>query len=71
ELLHTNNRQEDAYNHIKVVLGDVIICDIELFVKEMATSSSGNTFLPPDLDEEIFRLEMPKEPTSGHSDQTN
>ncbi|KAI3997128.1 hypothetical protein MKX01_008972 [Papaver californicum] len=72
ELLHTKSRQEDAYNHLKAVLGDVMIsCDIELVVKEMATSSPGNTFLPPDLAEEMFSLEMPKEPTSGHYDQTN
>ncbi|KAI3947774.1 hypothetical protein MKX01_034439 [Papaver californicum] len=72
ELLHTNSRQEDAYNHLKAVLGDVMIsCDIELVVKDMATSSPGNTFLPLDLAEEIFSLDMPKEPTSGHSDQTN
>ncbi|KAI3930687.1 hypothetical protein MKX01_037133, partial [Papaver californicum] len=72
ELLHTNSRQEDAYNHLKNVLGDVMIsCDIELVVKEMENSSPGNTFLPPDLTEEMLSLEMPKEPTSGHSDQTN
>ncbi|XP_026439463.1 ACT domain-containing protein ACR10-like [Papaver somniferum] len=70
ELLHTKSRQEEAHSHLKTVLGDVMIsCDIELVVKEMATSSQGNTFLPPDLAEEMFSLEMPKEPTSGHSDQ--
>ncbi|KAI3908355.1 hypothetical protein MKX01_027377 [Papaver californicum] len=72
ELLHTKSRQEDAYSHLKAVLGDVAIsCDIQLVVTEMATSSQGNTFLPPDLAEEMFSLEMPKEPTSVYTDQKN
>ncbi|OVA06940.1 ACT domain [Macleaya cordata] len=73
ELLHTKTRREDAYKHLKAVLGDVMIsCDIELAVPEIATSSQGNSFLPPVLAEEMFSLELPNEHhPSGSSDQTN
>ncbi|KAF8396525.1 hypothetical protein HHK36_018149 [Tetracentron sinense] len=66
ELLHTKKRQEDAFNHLKTVLGDgMISCEIELAGPEIAACSQGSSFLPSAITEEIFSLELPDKHPSG------
>ncbi|KAI3989598.1 hypothetical protein MKX01_036207 [Papaver californicum] len=58
ELLHTKQRQEDTYDHLRYVLGDALInCEIELSGFEVLTCSQGS-ILPPAITEEMFGLEQ-------------
>lgn len=59
ELLHTNSRKEEAYGHLKAVLGDVMIsCDIEMVGPEVTACSQGPSFLTERIIEEMFNIQM-------------
>ncbi|KAI3917133.1 hypothetical protein MKX01_003582 [Papaver californicum] len=58
KLLHTKQRQEDTYNHLRYVLGDALIsCEIKLSGFEVLTCSQGS-ILSPAITEEMFGLEQ-------------
>ncbi|KAL0375024.1 UNVERIFIED_CONTAM: ACT domain-containing protein ACR10 [Sesamum radiatum] len=58
ELLHTKNRQDDTYDHLKAVLGDAMIsCDIEMVGPEIAACSQGPSFLSDAISEDMFNIE--------------
>ncbi|KAL5715000.1 hypothetical protein ACHQM5_016890 [Ranunculus cassubicifolius] len=58
ELLHTEERQEEARDRLKDYLGDVMIsCEIEPVSSEITSCSTGSSFLvPPSMSEDIFSL---------------
>ncbi|GFQ05464.1 act domain-containing protein acr10 [Phtheirospermum japonicum] len=58
ELLHTNQRKEDAYGHLKAVLGDAMIkCDIEMVGPEITACSQGPSFLSDAITQGMFNVE--------------
>ncbi|KAL0338504.1 UNVERIFIED_CONTAM: ACT domain-containing protein ACR10 [Sesamum angustifolium] len=58
ELLHTKNRQDDTYDHLKAVLGVAMIsCDIEMVGPEIAACSQGPSFLSDAIAEDMFNTE--------------
>lgn len=60
ELLHTKKRQEDTYEQLRAVLGDVMIgCEIKMVGPEITACSQASSFLPSVLTEDMFHLEMP------------
>ncbi|KAG8376612.1 hypothetical protein BUALT_Bualt09G0081600 [Buddleja alternifolia] len=60
ELLHTKKRKDDAYDHLKAVLGDSMIsCDIEMVGPEVIACSQGPSFLSDAITEEMFSINMP------------
>ncbi|KAL2509127.1 ACT domain-containing protein ACR10 [Forsythia ovata] len=66
ELLHTKKRQEDTYDHLKVVLGDAMISyDIEIVGPETAACSQAPSFLPDEITEEMFNIDTPDERKIG------
>ncbi|KAL0409975.1 UNVERIFIED_CONTAM: ACT domain-containing protein ACR10 [Sesamum latifolium] len=57
-LLHTKNRQDDTYDHLKAVLGDAMIsCDIQMVGPEIAACSQGPSFLSDAISEDMFNIE--------------
>ncbi|KAL3628467.1 hypothetical protein CASFOL_027513 [Castilleja foliolosa] len=55
ELLHTNQRKEDACGHLKAVLGDAMIkCDIEIVGPEITACSQGPSFLSDAITQGMF-----------------
>lgn len=59
ELLHTKKRQEDTYNHLESVLGEAIIsCDIEMVGPEVLVCSESPSFLPIEIMDNAFNVEM-------------
>ncbi|KDP29171.1 hypothetical protein JCGZ_16560 [Jatropha curcas] len=62
ELLHTNKRKEDTYEHLRAVMGDALIsCDIETVGSEITACSQESSFLPTTITEDILNLEIPDE----------
>ncbi|GAB4833586.1 ACT domain-containing protein acr10 [Ancistrocladus abbreviatus] len=60
ELLHTKKRQEDTYDHLKVVLGDDMISyEIEMVGPEIAACSQASSFLPSAITEAALKFEIP------------
>ncbi|KAI3447550.1 hypothetical protein Pfo_004215 [Paulownia fortunei] len=59
ELLHTNKRREDTYDHLKAVIGDAnFSCDIEMVGPEITSCSQGPSFLSDAITEDMFNIEM-------------
>lgn len=66
ELLHTKKRQQDTYDHLKEVLGDAMInCDIEMVGPEITACSQGPSFLPHEITDGMFNVEMLDEHQNG------
>ncbi|KAK8936396.1 hypothetical protein KSP39_PZI013028 [Platanthera zijinensis] len=66
ELLHTRKRKEETKDHLKSILGDSMTsCEIEPTSGEITTYLQASPFLPPEISEEIFNLELPKELLKG------
>ncbi|KAG6756747.1 hypothetical protein POTOM_040190 [Populus tomentosa] len=62
ELLHTNKRKEDTYDHLRAVMGSSMIsCDIEMVGPEITACSAESSFLPTAITENILPLQMPDE----------
>ncbi|KAG8648585.1 ACT domain-containing protein ACR10 isoform X2 [Manihot esculenta] len=62
ELLHTNKRKEDTYDHLKAVMGDVMIsCDIEMVGPEITACSQESSLLPTTITDDMLHLEIPDE----------
>lgn len=62
ELMHTSKRQRDTCDHLKDVLGDVMIsCEIELLGAEVMLCSQASS-LPSEISEESFSLELNENP---------
>ncbi|KAF2307426.1 hypothetical protein GH714_028479 [Hevea brasiliensis] len=62
ELLHTNRRKEDTYDHLKAVMGDAMIsCDIEMVGPEITACSQESSFLPTTITDDMLHLEIPDE----------
>ncbi|KAL9345708.1 hypothetical protein Peur_060561 [Populus x canadensis] len=62
ELLHTNKRKEDTYDHLRAVMGNSMIsCDIEMVGPEITACSAESSFLPTAITENILPLQMPDE----------
>ncbi|KAL3642618.1 ACT domain-containing protein acr10 [Castilleja foliolosa] len=58
ELLHTNQRKDDKYGHLKTVLCDAMIkCDIEMVGPEMAACSQGPSFLSDAITQGMFEYD--------------
>ncbi|XP_050230043.1 ACT domain-containing protein ACR10 [Mercurialis annua] len=63
ELLHTNKRKEDTFDHLKAVMGDgMISCDIEMVGPEITICSQESSFLPTTITEDMLYLANPEEP---------
>lgn len=63
ELLHTKERKEDTYDHLKAVIGDTMIsCEIEMVGPEITACSQGTSFLSDAVAEEMFNVEMLDKP---------
>ncbi|KAF8403128.1 hypothetical protein HHK36_011223 [Tetracentron sinense] len=72
ELLHTKQRQDDTFGHLKAVLGNAMIsCEIELAGPESAACLQASSFLPSVITEEAFSLELPDEHPTGGSLTSN
>ncbi|KAK1411804.1 hypothetical protein QVD17_32580 [Tagetes erecta] len=74
ELMHTLKRKQDTHDHLKAVFMDAMIsCDIEKVGPDYrACSNSPPSFIPPDVSEQTFNLEVSDESLetkhgSGHS----
>ncbi|KAJ6293420.1 hypothetical protein OIU78_025406 [Salix suchowensis] len=66
ELLHTNKRKEDTYDHLRAVMGNSMIsCDIEMVGLESTACSAESSFLPTAITENILPLQMPDEAQSS------
>ncbi|KAJ6417591.1 hypothetical protein OIU84_003338 [Salix udensis] len=66
ELLHTNKRKEDTYDHLRAVMGNSMIsCDIEMVGLESTACSAESSFLPTAITENILPLQMPDEAPSS------
>lgn len=66
ELLHTKRRQEETIDYLTAALGDIIIsCEIDLAGPEFTACSQGAPFLPSEITEDIFSLELPNGRPSG------
>lgn len=66
ELLHTKRRQEETINYLTAALVDIIIsCEIDLAGPEFTACSQGAPFLPFEITEDIFSLELPNGRPSG------
>lgn len=60
--MHTSKRQRDTCDHLKDVLGDVMIsCEIELLGAEVMLCSQASS-LPSEISEESFSLELNENP---------
>ncbi|KAL3839702.1 hypothetical protein ACJIZ3_024293 [Penstemon smallii] len=58
ELLHTNKRKEDTYDHLKAVLGDgMISCEIDMVGPEITACAQGPLFLSDTITEDMFNIE--------------
>ncbi|KAI5680754.1 hypothetical protein M9H77_01981 [Catharanthus roseus] len=65
-LLQTEKRQQDTYDHLKAVLVDSMInCDIEIVGPEVTACSQGPSFLPHEITDGMFNVEMLDELQSG------
>ncbi|KAH6806021.1 ACT-like superfamily protein [Perilla frutescens var. frutescens] len=63
ELLHTKERKEDTYDHLKAVIGGSIIsCEIEMVGPEITACSQGTSFLSDEVAEGMFNIEMLSKP---------
>ncbi|KAL0002757.1 hypothetical protein SO802_016538 [Lithocarpus litseifolius] len=66
ELLHTKRRQEETINYLTAALGGIILsCEIDLAGPEFTACSQGAPFLPSEITEDIFSLELPNGRPSG------
>ncbi|KAK7856666.1 ACT domain-containing protein ACR10 [Quercus suber] len=66
ELLHTKRRQEETIDYLTAALGDIILsCEIDLAGPEFTACSQGAPFLPSEITEDIFSLELPNGRPSG------
>lgn len=72
KLLHTKKRQDETCEQLRAVLGDSMAsCDIEPASPEIAACLQASPFLPPEVTEEMFSLELPEQPPGGSSPATN
>ncbi|KAI3512141.1 hypothetical protein L1887_19362 [Cichorium endivia] len=60
ELLHTTKRKEDTHDHLKAVLGDdMLSCEIQMVGPDFTACSHGPpSFIPPEITQDMFNLEM-------------
>ncbi|XP_050211261.1 ACT domain-containing protein ACR10-like [Mercurialis annua] len=66
ELLHTKHRQEETIHCLEDILGDALIsCEIELAGAEVTACSQGSSFLPSEITEHMFNLELPDRQQNG------
>lgn len=66
ELLHTRKRKEETYDQLKFILRDSMTsCEIEPTSGEITTYLQASPFLPPEISEEMFNLELPREQIQG------
>ncbi|KAL3531984.1 hypothetical protein ACH5RR_005505 [Cinchona calisaya] len=67
ELLSTKKRQQDTYDHLKEVIGDAMLnCDIEMAGLEATACSQEPSFLPHEITDGMFNVEMLDEQQSGY-----
>ncbi|GMY09290.1 ACT domain-containing protein ACR10-like [Fagus crenata] len=66
ELLHTKRRQEETIEYLTAALGDTVIsCEIDLAGPQLTACSQGAPFLPSEITEDIFSLELPNGRPNG------
>ncbi|PON42216.1 ACT domain containing protein [Trema orientale] len=66
ELLHTKRRKDETIHHLEAVLGDALIsCDIDVAGPEITACSQGSPYLPSEIGEEMFSLELPDKNFNG------
>ncbi|CAI9097950.1 OLC1v1034477C2 [Oldenlandia corymbosa var. corymbosa] len=67
ELLATKKRQQDTYDHLREALGDAMIsCDIEMVGPEATACSQGQSFLPHEITDGMFNVELLEEQQNGY-----
>lgn len=60
ELLHTKQRQQQTIDHLKSVLGGAMIsCEIELAEPKATICLQDSSFLPTEIVDDMFCLELP------------
>ncbi|PKU69873.1 ACT domain-containing protein ACR10 [Dendrobium catenatum] len=66
ELLHTRKRKEEACDKLKSILGDSMTsCELEPMSGEITACLQASPFLPPEISEAMFNLELPQVETDG------
>ena len=66
ELLHTEKRKDETIRHLEAVLGDALInCEIDVAGAEVTACSQGSPYLPSEICEEMFSLELPDNNFNG------
>ncbi|KAF4370982.1 hypothetical protein F8388_002875 [Cannabis sativa] len=66
EHLQTSERKNETRKYLETVLGDAMIdCEIEKAGSEITASSQAPSFLPSEVTEDSFLLEMPTQLPSG------
>ncbi|XP_061345762.1 ACT domain-containing protein ACR10 [Gastrolobium bilobum] len=66
ELLHTKKRRDDTIEQLTAILEDALISiDIELVGPEITACSQASSFLPNEITEDVFDLELPDSVRSG------
>ncbi|XP_054797031.1 ACT domain-containing protein ACR10-like isoform X1 [Prosopis cineraria] len=59
ELLHTEKRKEDTIEQLRAIMGDVVVSiDIELVGPEISSCSQASSFLPTEIREYDFDMEL-------------
>ncbi|KAF3441808.1 hypothetical protein FNV43_RR15723 [Rhamnella rubrinervis] len=72
EALHTNERRDETFDYLRVVLGEAIIsCDLEKVDSEITACSQASSFLPSAITEDEFGMEMSDELPSGSLTSSN
>lgn len=70
ELLNTKKRQRDTCDYLQEALGDDMInCDIEMVAPEITACSQGPSFLPHEITDDMFNMEMLDESPSGYAQE--
>ncbi|XP_027350879.1 ACT domain-containing protein ACR10-like isoform X2 [Abrus precatorius] len=60
ELLHTKKGRDDTIKHLTAVLGDhLITIEIEMVEPDIAACSQASSFLPSEITEDVFDMELP------------
>ncbi|XP_027350878.1 ACT domain-containing protein ACR10-like isoform X1 [Abrus precatorius] len=66
ELLHTKKGRDDTIKHLTAVLGDhLITIEIEMVEPDIAACSQASSFLPSEITEDVFDMELPDSVPGG------
>lgn len=68
ELLHTKKRRDDTIEQLSAILGDPLVTiDLEMVGPEITACSQVSSFLPSEITDDIFDLDLPDSIRKGTS----